>query len=122
MSSEKFERGMKVRREVLGDAHVDRANENITDFNRAFQTFITENAWGDVWSRPGLERKTRSFITLTALIALGHHDEFKMHVKAAKRNGMTDEEISELILQTAIYCGVPAANHAFKLAAEALAE
>lgn len=118
--AQRFDQGMVVRREVLSDEHVDRANAGINDFNRDFQDFITRNAWGDIWSRPGLDRKSRSVAVLTAMMALGHHEEFQMHVRAALRNGLTVEEIKEVILQTAIYCGVPVANTAFKLAQETL--
>ena len=114
--------GMRTRREVLGDEHVDRATESTTEFTREFQEFITRYAWGEIWARPGLDRKTRSAITLTALIALGHDDELAMHVRAALRNGMNAEEIKEVILQSAIYCGVPAANTAFKIAQGVLNE
>ena len=120
--SETAERGMKVRRAVLGDAHVDRATAGITDFNRDFQDLITRYAWGEIWSRPGLDRKTRSCMVLTAMIALGAWDEFRMHVRAAFNNGLTEDDIKEVILQAAIYCGVPAANHAFKEAAGVIAE
>jgi 3-oxoadipate enol-lactonase/4-carboxymuconolactone decarboxylase len=114
------EAGMVVRREVLGDAHVDRATAGANDLNREFQEFITEYAWGGIWTRPGLDRRSRSLITLTALIARGHHEELAMHVRAARTNGVTVEEIKELILQTAIYCGVPDANTAFRIAQQAL--
>ncbi len=107
-ASDAYTAGMAVRREVLGDAHVDRATAGATDFTREFQEFITEYAWGGIWTRPGLDRRSRSMITLTALIAHGHHEELAMHVRAARTNGLTDDEIKELILQTAIYCGVPA--------------
>ena len=112
--------GMAVRREVLGDAYVDRATGAATDFTRDFQEFITQYAWGGIWTRPGLDRRSRSLITLTALIARGHHEELALHVRAARRNGLTVDEIKELILQTAIYCGVPDANTAFRIAQEAL--
>ncbi len=118
--SEAFERGMKVRREVLGDAHVDAAVAGTTAFTADFQDFITRYAWGDVWSRPGLDRRTRSCVTLTALVALGHEHELAMHVRAALRNGLTADEIKEIILQCAVYCGVPAANSAFRIAKETL--
>ena len=114
--------GMRVRREVLGDEHVDRAIERTTDFTADFQDLITRYAWGEIWARPGLDRRTRSCITLTALIALGHFDELAMHVRAARRNGLTPDEIKEVLLQAAIYCGVPAANHAFAVAQQVLAE
>ena len=112
--------GMVVRREVLGDAHVDRASAAATDFTRDFQEFITQYAWGGIWTRPGLDRRSRSLITLTALIARGHHEELALHVRAARRNGLTVDEIKELILQTAVYCGVPDANTAFRIAQQAL--
>lgn len=114
--------GMTVRREVLGDAHVDRATAGTTDLTRDFQQLITEYAWGSIWTRPGLDRRARSMITLTALIARGHHEELAMHVRAARRNGLTVDEIREVILQSAIYCGVPDANTAFRVAGQALAE
>ncbi len=114
--------GMKVRREVLGDAHVDRATANATDLTREFQQFITEYAWGGVWTRPGLDRRSRSLITLTALIARGHHEELAMHLRAGRTNGLTNDEIKELILQSAIYCGVPDANTAFRIAQGVLEE
>jgi 4-carboxymuconolactone decarboxylase len=112
--------GMRVRREVLGDEHVDRAVARTSDFTRDFQDLITRYAWGEIWTRPGLDRKTRSAVTLTALVALGHFDELAMHVRAARRNGMTDDEIKEVLLQCAVYCGVPAANHAFAVAQRVL--
>ena len=113
MSDDAYDRGMKIRREVLGDEHVDRAVENTTDETRDFQDFITRYAWGEIWARPGLDRRTRSCITLTALVALGRFDELAMHIRGARRNGLTDGEISEVLLHTAVYCGVPAANSAF---------
>ncbi|BCY07488.1 3-oxoadipate enol-lactonase [Actinoplanes sp. L3-i22] len=112
--------GIAVRREVLGPAHVDRATAATTPFTRDFQDLITRYAWGEIWTRPGLDRRSRSMITLTALVALGHHDELAMHVRAARTNGLTVEEIKEVLLQTAIYCGVPAANTAFRIARQAL--
>jgi 4-carboxymuconolactone decarboxylase len=114
--------GMRVRREVLGDAHVDRAQARTTDFTADFQDLITRYAWGEIWTRPGLDRKTRSCITLTALVAGGHVHELAMHIRAALRNGLTPDEIKEVLLQTAVYCGVPAANSAFAVAQEVLAE
>ncbi|HEX3562195.1 MAG TPA: 4-carboxymuconolactone decarboxylase [Solirubrobacterales bacterium] len=120
--SDQHDRGMEVRREVLGDEHVDGAIEGTTEFTADFQDLITRYAWGEVWTRPGLDRRTRSAITLTALIALGHFDELPMHLRAARRNGLSDDEIKEVLLQSAIYCGVPAANHAFAVASEVLAE
>ncbi len=117
-----YEAGMAVRREVLGDAHVDTATAGASDLTREFQELITEYAWGRIWTRPGLDRRSRSMITLTALIARGHHEELAMHVRAARTNGLTDEELKELILQSAIYCGVPDANTAFRIAQGVLAE
>ncbi|GAA4627297.1 hypothetical protein GCM10023196_038930 [Actinoallomurus vinaceus] len=114
--------GMRVRREVLGDAHVDRAQARTTEFTADFQDFITRYAWGEIWTRPGLDRRTRSCVTLTALVARGHLDELAMHVRAAVRNGLTTDEIKEVLLQTAVYCGVPAANAAFAVAQRVLAE
>ena len=120
--SEAHERGMEVRRAVLGDEHVDRAIARTTDFTADFQDLITRYAWGEIWTRPGLDRRTRSCITLTALVAGGHMNELGMHVRAALRNGLTPDEIKEVLLQTAVYCGVPAANSAFAIAQEVLAE
>jgi 4-carboxymuconolactone decarboxylase len=117
-----YDRGMRVRREVLGDEHVDAAVERTTEFTADFQDFITRYAWGEIWARPGLDRKTRSCITLTALVALGRLDELEMHVRAAVRNGLTPEEIGEIFLQSAVYCGVPAANSAFAVARRVLSE
>lgn len=114
--------GMVVRRAVLGDAHVDRAIANTTAFTAPFQDFITRYAWGSVWTRDGLDRRTRSCITLALLTALGHTDELAMHVRAARRNGLSPEEISEVLLHTAVYAGVPAANSAFAVAQRVLAE
>jgi 4-carboxymuconolactone decarboxylase len=111
-----YDEGMKVRREVLGEAHVNRAIANTTELTEDFQNLITRYAWGDIWTRPGLDRKTRSCITMTALIAHGHYEELAMHVKAARNNGLTWDEIKEVLLQAAIYCGVPAANSAFAVA------
>ena len=108
--------GMRVRREVLGDAHVDRAEARKTPLTAAFQEHITRYAWGSVWTRPGLDRRERSISTLTALLALGHWDEFAMRVRAALRNGLTAAQIAEVIMHSAVYCGVPAANHAFAVA------
>jgi 3-oxoadipate enol-lactonase/4-carboxymuconolactone decarboxylase len=117
-----YDAGMAVRREVLGDAHVDRAVAATTEFTADFQELITRYAWGAIWTRPGLDRRSRSLITLTALIARGHHEELAMHLRAARRNGLTNDEIKELLLQTAIYCGVPDANSAFRIASEVLAD
>jgi 4-carboxymuconolactone decarboxylase len=117
-----YDRGMRIRREVLGDEYVDAAIERTTEFTADFQDFITRYAWGEIWARPGLDRKTRSCITLTALVALGRLDELEMHVRAALRNGLTPEEIGEVFLQSAVYCGVPAANSAFAVARRVLSE
>ena len=106
----------EVRREVLGDDHVDRAEARTTAFTAEFQDLLTRYAWGEIWTRPGLDRRMRSAITLTALVAQGHWDELALHVRAAVRNGLTHDEIKEVLLQSAIYCGVPAANHAFAVA------
>jgi 4-carboxymuconolactone decarboxylase len=114
--------GTAVRREVLGDEHVDRAIASTTEFTADFQDLITRYAWGEIWARPGLDRKTRSCITMTALIALNHYEELALHVRAARRNGLTDDEIKEVLLQAAIYCGVPAANSAFAVAQKVLEE
>ncbi|ALV32213.1 3-oxoadipate enol-lactonase [Streptomyces sp. CdTB01] len=116
------EPGMRVRREVLGDAHVDRAQARQTPFTARFQDFISRYAWGEIWTDPTLSRRERSMITLTALVAHGHYDELAMHVRAARRNGLTAEEIGAVLLQTAVYCGVPAANSAFATAQRVLAE
>ena len=120
--AERYEAGMKVRRAVLGDAHVDRAMANLSEFNREFQDFIVRYAWGEIWTRPGLTRQSRSLITLAMMVALNRADEFRMHVRAAFHNGVTREELKEVLLQSAIYCGVPAANAAFRAAEEVLAE
>ena len=114
--------GERTRREVLGDEHVDRAQEKTTDFTADFQDFITRYAWDEIWNRPGLDRRTRSAITLTALVAGGHEGELELHLRAALRNGLTSDEIKEVLLQTAIYCGVPAANSAFAVAQRVLDE
>jgi 4-carboxymuconolactone decarboxylase len=119
---QRYEQGMKVRREVLGDAHVDKSLEDRSAFNEEFQDLITRYAWGEIWSRPGLTRQTRSMITLALMVALNRGDEFRMHVRAALNNGVTRDEIREVLLQTAIYCGVPAANSAFHIAREVLRE
>ncbi|WP_207946691.1 4-carboxymuconolactone decarboxylase [Actinomadura sp. 7K507] len=118
----RHEQGMRTRREVLGDAHVDRAEARKDGFTADFQDMITRYAWGEIWSRPGLDRRTRSCVTLTAMVAGGHLDELAMHVRAALRNGLTHDEIKEVLLQTAIYCGVPAANSAFAVAQRVLTE
>jgi len=120
MSDPTHDRGMEVRRAVLGDAHVDRAVARTSDFTADFQDLITRYAWGEIWSRPGLDRRMRSAITLTALVALNRPEELAMHLRAALRNGLTQDEIKEVLLQSAIYCGVPAANSAFAIAQEVL--
>lgn len=114
--------GLKVRRAILGEAHVERAQAAENEFNSAFQDLITRYAWGEIWTRPGLPRKTRSLITIAMLVALNRGDELKMHIRAALHNGVTREELREVLLQTAIYCGVPAANAAFHLAEQVLAK
>jgi 4-carboxymuconolactone decarboxylase len=119
---DRYEAGMRVRREVLGDEHVDRATAGATDFSRPFQEMITRSAWGEVWTRDGLDRRTRSCITLAILIALRAENEIPMHVRAAVRNGLTPEEIREVIMHTAVYAGVPAANSAMALAQKTLNE
>jgi 4-carboxymuconolactone decarboxylase len=117
-----YDRGMQVRREVLGDEHVDQASENTTPFTADFQELITRYAWGEIWSRPGLDRRTRSCMTLALLVALGREHELPMHVRAALRNGLTVDEIKEVLLHTAVYAGVPAANSAFAIAQRVLDE
>jgi 4-carboxymuconolactone decarboxylase len=119
---ERHEQGMTVRREVLGDAHVDRAVANTSELTAPFQDFITRYAWGDVWARPGLDRRTRSIVTLTALTALRAEKEIAMHVRAAITNGLTPAEIGEVLLHTAVYAGLPAANAALAIAQRTLAE
>jgi 4-carboxymuconolactone decarboxylase len=121
MSAEPYDTGMAVRREVLGDAHVDRATAAATEFSQPWQDYITTTAWGQVWSRPGLDRRTRSMLTLALLTALHCEEELAMHVRAALRNGLTAEEIREVLLHTAVYAGVPAANRAFAVADRVLA-
>lgn len=113
---ERYQQGMVVRREVLGDAHVDRTVQNLTPLNEEFQNFITRYAWGDIWSRPGLDRHTRSMITIAMLIALNREAELKMHLNAAFNNDVTREELKELIMHSALYCGLPAANATLHLA------
>jgi 4-carboxymuconolactone decarboxylase len=122
MADDPYEAGMRVRREVLGDAHVDGATANATEFSRPFQEFITRTAWGEVWTRPGLDRRTRSVITLSVLTALRAENEIPMHVRAAVTNGLTPEEIREVLIHTAVYAGVPAANSAIALAQRTLDE
>ena len=120
--AERTRQGMRIRREVLGDEHVDRAVAATTPFTGPFQDFITRYAWGDIWSRPGLSRAERSLVTLAVLAAMQHEQELAMHVKAAVRNGLTPEQIREVLLQVAVYAGVPVANRAFPVARRALAE
>jgi 4-carboxymuconolactone decarboxylase len=113
---------MRVRRAVLGDAHVDRAKANENEFNAPFQEFITRYAWGEIWTRPGLPRKTRSLVTIGMMVALNRADELRLHLRAAANNGVTRKEIQEVLLHSAVYCGVPAANSAFHIAEEVFAE
>jgi 4-carboxymuconolactone decarboxylase len=120
--TERHAQGMRIRREVLGDAHVDRAVANTTEFTEPFQDFITRYAWGEIWSRPGLSKAERSIVTLTVLAAMQHEEELAMHVKAALRNGLTEEQIAEVLLQTGLYAGVPVANRAFAAAGRAISE
>jgi 4-carboxymuconolactone decarboxylase len=120
--SERYKTGMAVRRKVLGDAHVDRASAQITDFDADFQTFITEGAWGSVWSRPNLTLRERSIVTIALLAALGQDDEVAMHVRATVNTGATKDDIREALMHVAVYAGVPAANHAFKIVKKVLAE
>ena len=119
---ERFETGMKIRREVLGDAHVDAAIAKRNAFSQEFQDLITRYAWGEIWTRPNLPRQTRSLITVAMLTALNREEELRLHLRAALRNGVTQEEIRETLLQSAIYCGVPAANSAFRIAQEIFSE
>ncbi|HET6626637.1 MAG TPA: 4-carboxymuconolactone decarboxylase [Nocardioidaceae bacterium] len=122
MSSPDYDAGMKVRREVLGDEHVDRASSGVTEVTRDFQEFITRYAWGGIWTREGLDRRSRSIVVLTALVAGRHFEELEFHLRAALRNGLTKQEIVEVLLQTAVYIGVPAANTAFGVAKSVLEE
>ncbi|HEV2013281.1 MAG TPA: 4-carboxymuconolactone decarboxylase [Candidatus Dormibacteraeota bacterium] len=117
---ERQERGMKIRREVLGDEHVDRAQATTTPLTKDFQDLITRYAWGEIWARPGLDRRTRSCITIAMTVALNRPDELAIHLRSALRNGVTVGELQEILLQTAVYCGVPAANAAFRIAQEVL--
>jgi 4-carboxymuconolactone decarboxylase len=120
--SERYEAGMAVRRQVLGDAHVDRASAQMTEFDTDFQTFITEGAWGSVWSRPNFTLRERSIVTIALLAALGQDEEVVMHVRATRNTGATKEDIREALLHVAVYAGVPAANHAFKIVKKAYAD
>jgi 4-carboxymuconolactone decarboxylase len=113
--ADRHDEGMRIRREVLGDEHVDRAVERTSDLTAEFQDLLTRYAWGEVWARPGLDRKTRSCITLVALVATGRTDELELHLRAALRNGVTPDEIKEVLLHCAVYCGIPAANTAFAI-------
>jgi 4-carboxymuconolactone decarboxylase len=122
MNRQQFQRGLKNRREVLGNAHVERSLGTATDFNRDFQEMITEYCWGGPWERAGFDRRTRSLLTLAMLAALGHEEEFKLHVRASVNTGCSREDIKELLLHAAIYCGVPAANSAFRMAREVYEE
>ena len=117
----RYEQGLKMRRKILGDAHVDKSLESRTKFNEEFQDLLTRYAWGEIWTRPGLAKETRSLITLALLVALNRNDEFRMHVRAALNNGVSQEQIREVLLHSAIYCGVPAANTAFHIAQEVIA-
>lgn len=119
---ERYEKGMEVRRAVLGDQHVDRSLKNLNDFNREFQELITRYAWGEIWTRPGLPRHTRSLIVIATMIALNRPEELRMHIRAAFNNGVTRDDIKEVLLQSAVYCGVPAANSAFHAAEEIFLE
>jgi 4-carboxymuconolactone decarboxylase len=119
--STRHSNGMKTRRKVLSDPYVDKAVANVTDFNRDFQDFITRTAWGDIWQRPGLDLKSRSIVVIATTVALGAWGEFRIHVRGALNNGLTRDEIKEILMQCAIYAGVPAANHAFKEAADMFA-
>ena len=120
--TKRYQQGMKIRRAVLGDEPVERVVATTTEFNRDFQDFITRNAWGEIWTRPGLPRHTRSLLTLAMMVALNRGEEFRLHVKAAFNNGVTRDQIKEVLLQSAIYCGVPAANSAFHIAADVFKE
>jgi 4-carboxymuconolactone decarboxylase len=122
MSDARYDQGLAVCREVLGDRYVEQAAARTTDLTRDFQTLVTEFAWGTIWTRPGLDRRSRSMITLTALIARGRDEELALHIRAALRNGLSRDEIKEVLLQTAVYCGVPDANAAFRIAASVLEE
>jgi len=119
---ERYEHGLKIRRAVLGDAHVDKSLQGKNVFNAEFQDLLTRYAWGEIWARPGLPQQTRSLLTLSMLVALNRGDEFRLHLRAALRNGVTRDVIKEVLLQTAVYCGVPAANTAFHLAGEVFRE
>ena len=119
---QRYANGMAVRRAVLGDQHVDRAQANVNDFNAEFQNLITRYAWGEIWTRPGLPRQTRSLMTICMMVALNREEELKLHLRAARNNGVSVDQIKEALLQTAIYCGVPAANAAFAIAQQVFSE
>ena len=119
---QRYENGMAVRRAVLGDQHVDRAQANVNDFNAEFQNLITRYAWGEIWTRPGLPRQTRSLMTICMMVALNREEELKLHLRAARNNGVSVDQVKEALLQTAIYCGVPAANSAFAIAQQVFSE
>ena len=119
---ERYDKGLQTRREVLGTEHVDRAQANLNEFNAPFQELITRYAWGEIWDRPGLSRRERSLITLAMLVALNREPEFRLHIRAALNNGVTAEEIRELLIQAGIYCGLPAANAAFHAAEQVINE
>ena len=116
MSDKKYEKGMRIRRSVLGNDHVERAEAGKSDFDADFQRFITEAAWGSVWARPGLDKKTRHLLTIAMLATLGHHEELAMHIRATRNTGVTREDVKEVLLQVAVYAGIPAANAAFAVA------
>jgi 4-carboxymuconolactone decarboxylase len=120
MTDGKSEQGMKVRREVLGDEHVDRAQASTTPLTQEFQELLTRYAWGEIWTRPGLDRRTRSLVTIAMLVALNRGEELELHLRAARRNGVTQSELKEVLLQSAVYCGIPAANSAFRSAQRVL--
>jgi 4-carboxymuconolactone decarboxylase len=122
LSDDRFEDGMKIRRAVLGDAHVDRAEARKTPFDEDFQRYITENAWGSVWTRPGLDRRTRSLLTLSLLAAQGHWEEFAMHLRATSNTGASADDVREMLFHVAVYAGVPAANRGFAVAKQTFAE
>lgn len=122
MDDEFYARGMKVRRAVLGDAHVDRATQKITDFDRDFQEHITRHAWGAIWDRPGLDRKVKHLLTITLMAALGHEEELAMHIRATRQTGVTADEVKEALMHVAVYAGVPMANSAIRIAKATFAE
>ena len=119
---QRYANGMAVRRAVLGDQHVDRAEANVNDFNAEFQSLITRYAWGEIWTRPGLPRQTRSLMTICMMVALNREEELKLHLRAARNNGVSVDQVKEALLQTAIYCGLPAANSAFAIAQQVFSE